>query len=173
MTAALHVPDTLSTGAREALSDLLHSAIEVPYLLDPATHDQDASVDVGAELVRAGYLTIDGTNAQWSIEVAPPMPLPSDLAQGAHDAVDKLSDIVNNSTRDNLATEHMGTVGIDGSLRGYQLAVATRSVLQLALHAANGRLAPEAVATHFTYAAANLARAINQAAETGEQKSAP
>lgn len=167
MTATLHVPDTLSNGARQALSDLLHSGIEVPYLLDPATHDQDASVDVGAELVRAGYLTIDGTNAQWSIEVAPPMPTPSDLAQGAHDAVDKLSDIVSNSTRDNLPVNHMAAVGIDSTLHGYQLAVATRSVLQLALHAANGRLAPEAVATHFTYAAANLARAINQKADEG------
>ena len=166
MRPTIYIPDTLSAGAREAISDMLTSSIEVPYLLDAEVHGDDASADVGSELARAGYLTIDGTVATWHIDVAPPTASPSDAAQGAHDAVEALGAVVTNTTRDHLPAAQMEAVGIDSSLHGYAVAVATRSVLQLALHAANGRLAPEAVATHFTYAAANLARAITRGRTT-------
>lgn len=77
-------------------------------------------------------------------------------------AVDALSKVIQNSTRDYLPSELMADTGVDTSRHGYQVALAMQSVLQLAMHAAAGRIAPESVATHLEYAAANLANAVTK-----------
>jgi len=56
----------------------------------------------------------------------------------------------------------MTALGLTADMQGLRLLIAVRTVLQLAHHDANGRLAPGSVAAQFPHAAAALARAINQ-----------
>ena len=56
----------------------------------------------------------------------------------------------------------MAALGLTSDMRGLRLLIAVRTMLQLADHEANGRLAPGSAIAQFPHAAAALARAINQ-----------
>ncbi|GAA0960286.1 hypothetical protein [Frigoribacterium faeni] len=77
-------------------------------------------------------------------------------------AVHALSKVIQSSSRDYLPGDLMADIGVDTSRHGYRIALAMQSVLQLAMHAAAGRITPESVATHLEYAAANLANAVTK-----------
>ena len=85
-------------------------------------------------------------------------------AAGLHKAIDALTDALPSMEHGIPydSAQRMLALGVAASTEGLRLLIAVRTVLQLAHHEANGRLAPGSAVAQLPHAAAALARAINQ-----------
>lgn len=161
MTHYLAVSSTLSTGAREALTDFLTASCEEAEILDPAHGwPAEANASVVRELVAAGYGTSDGYGT-FTLDIRPlaPQQLPTDALDELAPALHAVDGIVQDVDRRRSpeTPNPSNELGVS-----FAILMQLQNVLRLAVYGRQGRLSDEDVARQLPTVATMLARAIRK-----------
>lgn len=158
MTHHLAVSSTLSTAAREALSDFLSASCEVVTIVDPDRGwPEGAATSIAQELVDAGYGTVK--NGTFTLDIRPvaPQQLPTDSLDELVPALLLLDDIVERADR-LRSPELPNPENVLGVSFGILLQL--QNVLRLAVYGQQGRLQHADINRQLPAVATMLARAI-------------
>lgn len=162
MPYVIPIPNTLSAGARQALTDMLHAGVEATSLLDTGPDSgwtENDALAAAQELDRAGFGRVDGTAFYLDVEPRSIPTLETDLLDDIAPAVDALQAAWDETCRlpfDEHPAAAPNPFGITSRGTLYNVLL----VLLLAAHELRGEIKSLPATVQFPLVAQSLARQL-------------
>lgn len=164
MTVVIPIPNTLSTGAQQALNDMLHAGVDTTDLLDPDNGwTEDDALAAGRELATSGFGRIDGDAFYLDIK---PRTIPT-LATDMLDDIVPVLDAVQAAWDATCAlpyNEHPGCAPNPFGVTSRDALYGILLVLLLAAHDLRGEISSLPASVQFPLVAQSLARHLRRQA---------